>query len=655
MSGRREWFSAAELAAMKLPDMPTDEKAVRSMAEKHNWADAARENVWWRWRGKRGGGAEYHYGVLPIAAQFKITTTFNVAVKPKEDPEQARREELHAWFERLPATKRDKARMRFDAVLALEDMIRNGKSIMTAQEFISHEIGVSFNTLGRWRATCAGQWQGDWLPLLAPHHPGRPGKTEITEAAWQHFLADYLRLERPTLSACWQRVADIANAEGWTWPTMSTVARRVRELPVTKVVYEREGTEALAVLHPPQKRDRGAFHALEAVNLDGHRWDVFVRWPDGTVGRPHSLVIQDLFSGRIMAWRTDRTLHKGLVRLAFGDMIKQFGVPGHCYMDNGRENAAKDITGRVPNRYRFKVRDEDPAGLLPQLGVQVHWTKPYSGQSKPIERAFRDFATTIAKHPAFAGAYVGNTPMAKPENYGSAAVDIETFERIIGQEIVKHNARPGRRSAMCRGTLSLDQAFFDSYRTKPITVATASQLHLCLLAAEAVRANKRDGAVEFAGNRYWTKEMSALLGQKLVVRFDPQALHGSVHLFRLDGNYVCEAPCIAPAGFADVDAARKHGQARAAWMKAQKALLDAEDRLSIRTVAALQAKHDAKQAQASGTPEANVVRPMFRTQGVNALQAEPDDEIDEGERLIVEFARMRREGRALSVVEDGDD
>ena len=27
-------------------------------------------------------------------------------------------------------------------------------------------------------------------------------------------------------------------------------------------------------------------HALEHVNIDGHKWDVFVRWPDGTVGRP---------------------------------------------------------------------------------------------------------------------------------------------------------------------------------------------------------------------------------------------------------------------------------------------------------------------------------------------------------------------------------
>ena len=34
--------------------------------------------------------------------------------------------------------------------------------------------------------------------------------------------------------------------------------------------------------------------------------------------------------------------------------------------------------------------------MLTALEVKVHFTKPYSGQSKPIERAFGDFARDIA-------------------------------------------------------------------------------------------------------------------------------------------------------------------------------------------------------------------------------------------------------------------
>jgi hypothetical protein len=61
----------------------------------------------------------------------------------------------------------------------------------------------------------------------------------------------------------------------------------------------------------------------------------------------------------------------------------------------------------------------------------IHWVTPYHGQAKPIERAWLDFCGRIAKHPAFAGAYTGNSPVAKPENYGSRAVKWADFERVV--------------------------------------------------------------------------------------------------------------------------------------------------------------------------------------------------------------------------------
>src|SRR5690606_13947366 len=123
-----------------------------------------------------------------------------------------------------------------------------------------------------------------------------------------------------------------------------------------------------------------------------------------------------------------------------------------------------------------------------QLGVEVHWTTPYSGQSKPIERAFRDLCNDIWRHPAFVGAYTGNNPNAKPEDYGSRAVALDEFYRIVSQEIREHNRRTGRRSRVCAGQLSFDQAFRESYARAPIRKASEEQLRLFLLAAESVTA-----------------------------------------------------------------------------------------------------------------------------------------------------------------------
>jgi transposase InsO family protein len=183
----------------------------------------------------------------------------------------------------------------------------------------------------------------------------------------------------------------------------------------------RKGPEALRRMYPAQTRDKSAMRAMEAVNADFHKIDVFVAWPSrpgeaAQIVRPQIIAFQDIYSGRILSWRVDVSANSTAVLLAAGDMIETWGIPEHVILDNGREFAAKCVTGGAATRFRFKVREDDIPGLFTSLGCTVHWTTPYSGQSKPIERAFRDFAQTIARDPRFEGAYTGNAPEAKPEN-----------------------------------------------------------------------------------------------------------------------------------------------------------------------------------------------------------------------------------------------
>ncbi|MGG2352518.1 transposase domain-containing protein, partial [Salmonella enterica] len=78
-------------------------------------------------------------------------------------------------------------------------------------------------------------------------------------------------------------------------------------------------------------------------------------------------------------------------------------------------------------RFRFKIREEEPTGLLTSLGIGVHWAIPFHGQSKPIERAWLDLTDRIARHPFVAGAYTGRNPTKKPENYGSRVIPWAEF------------------------------------------------------------------------------------------------------------------------------------------------------------------------------------------------------------------------------------
>jgi len=209
-----------------------------------------------------------------------------------------------------------------------------------AMQMVAHEQKVALSSLYEWAKCTHGLAREDWLPALAPRHGGGREAAELPAEGWAMLKGDFLRPERPNFTACYRRLVRVAAEQGWQVPAERTLHRRMMEIPEHQRVLLRDGVDALRRMFPAQQRDRGVFHALEAVNADGHTWDVFVKWPDGAVGRPHMVAFQDLYSGKILSWRVDVALSWHAVRLAFGDMVEAFGIPRLCWLDNGREFAA---------------------------------------------------------------------------------------------------------------------------------------------------------------------------------------------------------------------------------------------------------------------------------------------------------------------------
>jgi transposase InsO family protein len=655
-----QWLAMPDVATM----IGVTERSARRIAERNGWLDTAHQ--WpldqagtWRRRKGKGGGIEISSAALPAEAQLRIEIAPAIAAIVSPDTElpvaddaqtdALERSEVARQFDSQPEHRKAEARKRVELLLAIERLSDSGIARCTAFAMVSAESGVAERTLRLWRGKVDGVERHDWRYYLVPRHVGSRGREkEIAADAWDFIRADWLRVECPPFESCWRRLQRAAATHGWELPSKKTVERRLLALPQSVKVAGRKGMDALKQLYPAQKRDRSVFHALQAVNVDGHKWDVMVRWPDGTIGRPLMVAFQDLYSNKLLSWRVDRSENSEAVRLAIGDLVSTWGVPDACWLDNGRAFASKWITGGTPNRYRFRVREEDPAGILTTLGVEIHWTTPYAGQSKPIERMFRDYCSDIAKDPRFAGAWTGNKPDAKPENYGSTAVPIETFLAVVAEGIAEYNARAGRRTDVAQGR-SFDDVFHASYRVSPIRRATEEQRRLWLLAAEGIR-SRRDGSIELLGNRFWSEQLVDFAQHKLIVRFDPQALHGEIHVYRLDGSYICSAPVIEAVGFADVEAARKHAHARSAWLKSQKAMLDAERVIGIDQVASLMPKAE----EPAPPPETKVVRPMFGAGGT-ALAAIADEETDEHEdRVTAGIGNFLRLVRSQENGADGD-
>jgi transposase InsO family protein len=629
----KQWFTAAELVGM--PDMPSSARHVNRMAGKFGMTRRQRKG--------RAGAWEYPFSELPELTQAHIILQGHKresASTPSADefqgPDKSIEYSEYLWkvWEAKKNTQKQAAESRLEVVQAVAAMIKQGAKKGTAIKSAASRFNVSAESVRRWMKLVDGLHRSDWLPALSPNYQGRQVEAEIPVEAWELFKALYLRVEKPTARHCYNRVAKAAKENGWTIPSLKTFIRKLnREVLKPVVTLAREGEEALQRSYPAQQRDKGALHALQAVNSDGHKFDVFVKWPDGEILRPVMVAFQDVYSGKLLSYRVGKTESAELVRLAFGDMVEKYGIPEAAYLDNGRAYASKLITGRTPNRYRFKIRQEDPTGIMVKMGVEVHWAEPYHGQSKPIERAFGigNLSEYVSKHPHFAGAYTGRNPAAKPENYGSKAVPLEVFLPILKQEVANHNARLGRRSTVCSGS-SFEDVFNESYEKSVIRKASEAQRRLWLLAAENVTASRTDGSIQLMKNRYHCERLAQFAGSKVVVRFDPDNLHGCVYVETPDGDFIGQADCIQPAGFADTQAATEHNRQRNHYRKAIKAQLAAE-----RKMEAIEAAIDLPEAQAPPPMMLpKIIRPKF------------DDRSEEFERAFRDGLKRWKSEKAAS-------
>lgn len=512
-SGTKTWFTAAELAELALPGLPRIKRKVNERAADERWALAvdSRGAPLARPRAGRGGGLEYSIRILPAIARAElvrrgISIDGQVHASP-DDASGIAASQLWSWYEAQNAKTRAEAERRLDAVQRIERYEAAGLTRSMAVSAVAQEGVAGQSTLWAWLKLVEGIAAHDRLPCLAPRRRGGGCAAPIDPAIWQYFKSDFLRPEQPTLASCYARAKDIADAQGLTIPCEKTFARRLeREIDPRVIIARREGAEALRRSMPAQKRSVAGLHAMEIVNIDGHKFDVFVRLDDGRVIRPIMVAIQDVYSRKILAWRIGETESAVQTRLAFADLFREFGIPKHCLLDNGRAFASKWITGGAVTRFRFKIKEDEPTGLLTSLGIQIHWATPYRGQSKPIERGFRDLCDSIAKHPAFAGAYTGNKPDAKPENYGDKAVPFAEFVAIATRGIAMHNAKTGRRTETANGQ-SFDQVFAASYAAAPIGKATPEVMRMALLAAEQINVDRKTGELRFMGNRYGNRRI----------------------------------------------------------------------------------------------------------------------------------------------------
>jgi hypothetical protein len=495
---------------------------------------------------------------------------------------------------------------------------------------------------------CRNLDPGDWPVALAPGHEGSECNAEISPAAYEWIKAEYFKLSRPEVMHVYRRARRLAPEQGWTLPSYSTVNRRLKGEPYWFRVFMREGEEALRSLYPRQQRDYSMLRLHEIWCCDGRKADVFCRWEDGAIGRPIVIPWMEVRSRTILGHVIARVESADSVRLAFKAAAdKCHAIPEFALLDNSRAFASKLLTGGAPNRFRFKVKEEDIPGILTLLGVRVIWALPYSGRSKPIESFFRHLAEAEKR---FDGAYCGNRPETRPEDCNPAnAVPIGQYRSLVRETFEAYHHQPHRGDAM--GGRSPHQVYQEELAQCRPRQPTREQLRLCLLPAERVRLDRNTGGVRVMGNRYWSESLTELPRDRdYVVRFNPEDAAEPVAVY--DGErFICEAAMWGRTGFRNREAAQASALGRRQFEKGRREQAAAHRKMSkARTWSTVPDVPDPLQAEIAEavlpTPKVvTLLRPErnYRPEG-DGKPIISDDEISEIREILLNQKRRAETG-----------
>lgn len=665
MAELKSYYSAQELVELNLEILPKTKKAILTMAKREGWKSQDRQG--------KGGGFEFAVKSMPEDVQAEIVVKLgksavkNLPVLAEESaPVDAQL--LWATYEQGTTKQQQKAQMKLGIMFAVAELVNGGVKILDALALVCHkhnqdgEKTVTVSAIKSWWYQIKDADRSLWLPLLMDSYGAHSESREatFTPEAWAFFRADYFRNERPQFGSCYERLKRAASANGWVIPSPSSIKRKIlREIPKTHQTYLRDGTYALSRMYPSLIRTVAGIEAMEWVNGDGYKHNVWVRWHNGHIIRPKTWLWQDVRTRKILAYRCDESENTNMIRLALLDVVNKYGIPKHLTIDNTKAAANKKMTGGVKNRYRFKVREDEVQGIIPALGIQLHWTTVRygrgRGQAKPIERAFSHggLGELVDKHPLLAGYHAGDNALDKPDNYqgNKAGVDYESFILALEEGIQMFNERQDRATEICQGKLSFNQAFERDYAVAEKRWATPEQLRYLLTLHEEVTLKengtftlKAGGEVQGLRNRYEAYELIGTNHKKVVVRYDPNNLHDAVWVYSLDGTYLAEAHCTVDAAFGDTIAAQDHSRKEREFVRhTQKAAKAAQD-MAIQEAAAYMPPVEFEETEASEQMWA-VIKDGT---SLRKVEIAPDDEdVNESEQALNRGLAMLKKEKGL--------
>jgi putative transposase len=486
------------------------------------------------------------------------------------------RDALFQVLRRAPPGSQSRAKNMCAAVVEFEEYRAAGTTRGEAAAYIESKHGIDAVTLWRYREAVKGHPRELWEAVLLPRYKGRTKEADLTPDAWNWICSRWLSTSEPPAHVVIKEARKEGASRGWVLPSDKTIIRKLNALPAPIVLLGRKGKEALDATFPAAERDFAAYGLHDVWVSDGRRADVFCRWPDGTVSRPFIVAWCEMRTRMILGVRGGFNATQNLVLASFHTAAVRIKIkPQRALLDNGREYAAKAVTGGQKTRYRFKVKEGDPIGALTRMGVTVDWARPYRGQEKPIESFWKYMANHLDKLPEFQGAYCGKDTVSKPVDLDrNKAIPIEIYGAKLAEVFEEFNHRPHRGRGMdSKSPAQLYEELMQADPRREWPRITTEDLRILCLEQRMLTLNNKDASIRLAipgygEARYWSETLVdlpiAARSKKYAVFCNPEDPDIPVVVY--DGErLIGEASRIGLVG--DKQAAAQHCINKAAFKK----------------------------------------------------------------------------------------
>jgi len=550
-------YSAAELAAMKVPGMPGTIQGIGIRAKNEGWNT--------RRRAGRGGGNEFALASLPQAAQDFIRTAAARELLASLPVPAAQRKApaLRDAQLTLPLTTEQQtiegARL---GVLAHIEELMQGCGL--TKERAIHHLLASAATGDASPLVCAmlrkaedkrGRKSGGDLPSVrtikrwfAQRADGQLAPKVIQpdfSIPWwaRDFLGYWQQPQKPSVELAYKlfyqdmagRQLDVPELSR-ILPSIHAVRRFLAKLGTVSRERGRLGGRELKTLLPFVRRDFAELQPNDVWSADGHCFDAEVQHPiTGRPFRPEVTSIVDIATRRVVGWSVDLAESGTAVLDALRQACGTDGMGAIFYVDNG-------------SGYVNVLMKDEGVGLMGRIGMTMLHSIAYNSQARGvIERLHQTLWVNAAKLlPSYMGADMDGearqrhykltrAALAKTGTRSMPMMQWDDFLQFCRERVAEYNARP---HASLNG-LSPDQAL-QGFIAKGWQADRMQPDALALLFRPRMERTVQRGEVRLFNNQYFSRDLTELHGQTVHVAYDihdPQ----QVWVYLPDGRYVCSA------------------------------------------------------------------------------------------------------------------